>query len=233
MEEKKLITIDDVTAQLHQVFDKFNQTFFNNELPQTALTIQSTKHRKRTMGWCTKNPVWSFENGENSLYEINLSAEFLDQGFFETMDTLLHEMVHLFNQVKNIQDVSRKGQYHNKHFKNKVLELGYEYDSDKPDKYVGWGYARIGSELTNRIDNLDIDKEVFRLARHGSQYLSLVAEGKGLGEAKEQAQAMENTVKNASGSIKYVCPGCRLIIRSYKSGIDINCNECDCKFEEE
>lgn len=142
-------------------------------------------------------------------------------------------MVHLFNQVKNIQDVSRKGQYHNKHFKNKVLELGYEYDSDKPDKYVGWGYARIGSELTNRIDKLDIDKEVFRLARHGSQYLSLVAEGKGLGEAKEQAQAMENTVKNASGSIKYVCPGCSLIIRSYKSGIDINCNECDCKFEEE
>lgn len=230
MDQKEIVTINDITKELYNVFDKFNKEFFDNQLPDTALTIQSTKHRKRTMGWCTRTPVWAFENGENRLFEINLSAEFLDQGFYETMDTLLHEMVHLYFQINNIQEVSRKGQYHNKKFKQKVLELGYEYTSDTPDKYVGWGMPRIGGRLKNKIGTLGINEHVFRLARHGSVYLHFMEEGKEAEEAKQLSEELDNQVKNESGSIKYVCPECGLIIRSYKKDIDITCNLCEMQF---
>lgn len=60
MNTKKLITIDYVTTELYSVFDKFNQTFFNNELPQTALTIQSTKHKKKNYGLVYKKSSMEF-----------------------------------------------------------------------------------------------------------------------------------------------------------------------------
>lgn len=230
MEQGKIVTIQDVTQEIYVVFDTFNQEFFYGDLPAAALTIQSTLHKKRTMGWCTRNPVWSFENGENQLYEINLSAEFLDQGFYETMDTLLHEMVHLYFQYHEIQDVSRKGQYHNKRFKEKVLELGYIYTTTKPDPYVGWGAPRIGDKLKERIAALDINQNVFRLARYGSTYLQLVEDGTDAVDAKAMVEFESLSAKSKSGSIKYTCPGCHLIIRSYKKDIEISCNQCDRNF---
>ncbi|WP_232252125.1 hypothetical protein [Bacillus licheniformis] len=45
---------------------------------------------------------------------MNIAAEYLDIEFMETMDTMLHEMVHLYNAIRDIQDCSRNGTYHNK-----------------------------------------------------------------------------------------------------------------------
>ncbi|MBK5441792.1 hypothetical protein JFU13_01755 [Peribacillus sp. TH24] len=47
----------------------------------------------------------------HKMFEINLTPEFLDLDIYETMDTLMHEMVHLYNRIHDVQDVSRSGTY--------------------------------------------------------------------------------------------------------------------------
>lgn len=44
----------------------------------------------------------------HKMFEINLTPEFLDLDFYETMDTLMHEMVHLYNRIHDVQDVQQK-----------------------------------------------------------------------------------------------------------------------------
>ncbi|WP_232252126.1 hypothetical protein [Bacillus licheniformis] len=38
--------------ELHVAFKKLNDAFFNGELPEPAITIQTSGNRK-SMGWCT------------------------------------------------------------------------------------------------------------------------------------------------------------------------------------
>ena len=47
-------------------------------------------------------------------YEINICAEHLARPFEQVAETLLHEMVHLYNLQIGVQDTSRNGTYHNK-----------------------------------------------------------------------------------------------------------------------
>lgn len=108
--------INAATKELHVAFNLLNKQFFNNELPEPAITIQSSGKRL-SMGWCSSKEVWSDRHGKIRKYELNISAEYLNIEFMETMDTMLHEMVHLYNSVKGVQDTSRNGTYHNKKFK--------------------------------------------------------------------------------------------------------------------
>src|SRR5690554_5393873 len=134
------ITIEEITKELHKAYDLINKRFFNNELPVVAITIQSSGTRKLSMGWCTTKEIWGDKEGKYKMYEINLTPEFLDLNFHETMDTLMHEMVHLYNIINNVQDVSRGGTYHNKKFKEESEKRGFYYESNEPDKKYGWTY---------------------------------------------------------------------------------------------
>lgn len=68
--------------------------------------------------------------------EINIVAGTLDRPIEYTVATMLHEMCHQYNnEILNVQDCSRCGTYHNKHFRNTALQHGL--DLAKTDKY-GW-----------------------------------------------------------------------------------------------
>lgn len=166
-----MTTINAVTQELHKAFELFNERFFENKLPIPAITIQTSRHNKLSMGWCSVYPIWSDKKGENKRYEINISAEYVDQDFFETMDTLMHEMVHLYNIVHDIQDCSRNETYHNKHFKNRAIKSGFEYEEDKPDPKYGWSFARLSQQTKDIISKMDIDQSVFSIARRLPRYL--------------------------------------------------------------
>lgn len=63
------------------------------------------------------------------------------------MDTL-----HLYHGVKGIKDTSRKDEYHNTKFRDKVLELGFEYKEEKLDLRHGWwSFARQGWTVCEEI----------------------------------------------------------------------------------
>lgn len=220
--------ISKVTNELHKAFHLFNKRFFDGKLPTPAITIQSNGHKRKTMGWCTTVPVWGDKEGKIKLYEINLSAEFLDLSFIETMDTLLHEMIHLYHKVNNIQDCSRKGRYHNKKFRDKALEIGFIYQSDKPDPKLGWSFAKLGPRIIEEIHTLDIDPKAFSISRRGYAYYKALEEGLSPSEAEQLASAIpEKDSQTNSKSHKYLCESCGLIMRSYKNTANVECKDCE------
>lgn len=241
------ITIEEITRELHKAFQIFNEQYFKGELPLTAITIQSSSHQRSAMGWCTTRPVWGDRKGKIQMYEINISAEYIDMDFFETMDTLLHEMIHLFHKVNNIQDTSRNNTYHNSKFRNKAIELGFEYASNKPDSRYGWTFARLGQEAIQEISTFDIDKSKFVIARKGSQYFTQVEQLQQLEVSNETStdsdteereidyESIEQTptgrettdiVERRPSSYKWSCPNCKVSVRSTRKEVNIVCGNC-------
>ncbi|TVX85639.1 SprT-like domain-containing protein [Paenibacillus agilis] len=209
-----MITIERVTEELHAAFRCLNKEFFNTALPEPAITIQSGGKRL-TMGWCTTKPIWRDNDAKIKMYEINIAAEYLNIEFYETMDTMLHEMVHLYNLVNNVKDVSRGGQYHNKRFRDECLRRGFYYESNKPDKRLGWSFAKITEETKRIIDGFDIDREVFVIARNTFGNMQRTPEDED-----------ESPVKQKSHIRKYVCSLCGISVRASKE-VNIRCDDCD------
>ncbi len=219
----KEITIEKITSELHKAYDIINKHFFNSELPVIAITIQSDARRKLTMGWCTTKEVWGDKEGKIKMYEINLTPEFLDLDFHETMDTLMHEMVHLYNKIKGVQDVSRGGTYHNKHFKNESIKRGFCYKEDKPDKKYGWSFSRLTEDTKKKLNTLGINKEIFSIARRTGDYYVNIE----MGNEPEQ----ENEQKKKGNSFKWVCTSCNTTVRSTRLEVHIICGDCEEEFQ--
>ena len=74
------------------------------------------------MGHCSVAKVW--QRKEDKTHELNIAAEVLNYPIEETLDTMLHEMVHLYCRQHDIKEVSRGGKYHNKRFKAIAEEHG-------------------------------------------------------------------------------------------------------------
>lgn len=217
----KNITIETVTSELYRSYDIINKHFFNSELPVIAITIQSDNRRTTTMGWCTTKEVWGDKKGKIKMYEINLTPEFLDYDFYETMDTLMHEMVHLYNKIKGVKDTSRNNTYHNKNFKNESIKRGFYYKEDKPNAQYGWSFSRLTDETKKKLDTLGIKKEIFTIARKTGNYFTNIEMG---------IDPSEEETKKKGNSYKWVCPSCQAIVRSTKSEMNIICGDCEEEF---
>lgn len=123
-----------VIEKLESLFSSFNQKFYNGELQTPVITV-SPDTTKGAYGWCTSWKAWSNLDPDSKttdisqmskadldamqnegFYEINICAEHLARPFEQVAETLLHEMVHLYNLQIGVQDTSRNGTYHNKKF---------------------------------------------------------------------------------------------------------------------
>lgn len=230
-----MTTINAVTHELHKAFELFNERFFENKLPIPAITIQTSRHNKLSMGWCSVYPIWSDKKGENKRYEINISAEYVDQDFFETMDTLMHEMVHLYNIVHDIQDCSRNETYYNKHFKNRAIKSGFEYENDKPDPKYGWSFAKLSQQTKDIISQMNIDQSVFSIARRLPRYLQPFENNNNLANLNLGIDSGTNTELDMPDlptvakktTWKWTCPRCNVIVRSTKPHVHIKCGDCN------
>ena len=101
-----MLQISEIVRKTEEMFDLFNEHFYEGELSRPAITV-SPDGGRGAYGWCSINEIW---NASGEKYrEINLCAEYLDRPIFELAATLLHEMAHLYNLVHGIQDVSNNG----------------------------------------------------------------------------------------------------------------------------
>lgn len=189
---------------LEQLFDQFNEHFFNGELERPIITIQADT-TSGAYGWCTTQKIWKSEDNEE-YYEINICAEHLNRSIKEICGTLIHEMVHLDNLYKGIKDTSAGGRYHNKKFKETAEAHGLIIE--KSDRY-GWTITKLSEETDKWIDE-NVEITGFGIAR--SKKLKKVA-GK---------KAKYNY---------YMCPCCE---NKFYSIYEINawCNDCGCAFEQ-
>jgi hypothetical protein len=183
---------------LEPAFDALNVRFFENALSKPVITIQSTPN---AYGHCSVNEIWKEEGGE-ARREINLGDETLNRPVENTLATLVHEMVHLYNMQKGVQDCSRGNTYHNRKFKEEAEKRGLIIEFDK----------RIGWSLTTPAPLLiDFIKE------RGWEKLDMFRDYNGWKGA--------GTGKKPSSTRKYTCPVCGQSIRATKE-VNVICGDC-------
>lgn len=163
--------------ELYRAFDRFNQQFAEGKLPEVVITIQN-KGRANALGWFGDN-FWKDRLTNNTVGEINLSAEHISRGKHACMETLLHEMAHLWNAaVLKIKDCSGS-QYHNKRFKTAAERFGLSVERDGSR---GWAFTSLNEPAKQAIDNINIDETLFtglrrrQFTRSEKKYVSLVVD---------------------------------------------------------
>ena len=181
-----------VIEKLESLFSKFNKTFYDNELEKPVITV-SPDTTKGAYGWCTSWKAWRNEGQEDDggYYEINICAEYLSRPFGEVAETLLQEMVHLYNLQIGVQDTSRGGTYHNKKFKEAAEQHGLYAEPSGKYGYTNTSLNDIAKAFIEKMT--DKKFELFR---------------KPLPKIEGQSKS--------SSSRKYVCPECGAIIRATK-----------------
>ena len=196
--------------ELHKAFYAFNGVLFNSELPEPAILIQNKGNKKNVLGWCSVNQIWINSVTQETKYEINIVAEYLNRPMQEVLSTLLHEMIHLHNLVKGIKDVTRNNTYHNKRFKEVAEAHGLVITYNEK---IGWSLSELSDETKELIKTFELDEAAFTLAR------------------MDFTGDKEKTKKKSSVR-KYVCPVCGEIIRATKE-VKVICAECNELFVQE
>lgn len=118
--------------------------------------------------WAKNEGTEVDENGNETTktgdihHEIAMSAEYFTRPIPNWCATLQHEMVHLYCQINEIEDTSNNGVYHNKRFKVEAEKRGLIIE--KAD-VIGWSVTTPSSEFSDFVDNLEIDRDVFKMYR--------------------------------------------------------------------
>ncbi|MBY7009297.1 hypothetical protein FDC58_14830 [Clostridium botulinum] len=201
--------------ELYKAFALINKTYYNNKLPEAAITIQGNGNRTNVMGWCTVNKVWQDTINNEQKYEIAIIGEYLNRGMFPVISTLMHEMVHLHNLVNGIVDVSRNGTYHNKKFKNVAESHGLIIEHIEK---IGWSKTNLTESTIQLLKKSELNENAFSLIRLAPEHFTN-------GESE-----VETKSKSRSKSLKYVCPICGNSVRANKE-MSLICGEDGAKFE--
>ena len=210
---KTIVKTSRLAGQLEKLFRMLNEDFFDNQLETPIITIQSTP---KAYGHYSVEPVWTV-NGYENKHEINIGAGTLDRPIENTVATLLHEMVHMMNDtILNVQDCSRKGTYHNKHFKATAESHGLI--CTRSEKY---GWSDTGSILSDRLINWILENNVqeIRLNRNEPGGIRIT------GGNTAASGGVTPTAVTKNNSRRWVCPCCGTIVRSTKT-VRIICADC-------
>ncbi|MBK6608744.1 MAG: SprT-like domain-containing protein [Leptospiraceae bacterium] len=131
---EKSNSLKEITEEIERLFEVYNKAFFESTLELPIITIQSGFiGRRKSRGWFV-NKVWLIDN-EKSVNEINLGAEILStrtpSNIPQIACTLLHEMIHLYNYNRGIQDVTTGGAHSVKFFGRVAEQKGLLVSYDK------------------------------------------------------------------------------------------------------
>jgi hypothetical protein len=105
-----------LTITLHEWAERFN-TSFKLEIETPVINIDST--RIHTIG--SYRPS---RNGFGLRHEITFNSTYLDCPFAEHLDTLLHELLHEWQELQGKPGKSSKYNYHNREFREKAFSYG-------------------------------------------------------------------------------------------------------------
>lgn len=209
---KETIKTSRTCGYLEKIYRQLNTDFFGGELEDCVITVQSTP---RAYGHVTCSKVW--KRKDNNSYELNIGAGTLARPIENVVATMLHEMVHVYNLMNDIQDCSRGNTYHNKRFKEKAESVGLiiEYDS------------RIGWSITSPSDDLILYiceqgwSDILMNRQEGLSYLT----GGSNGGSSSGASPRPTSPRKPSSTRKYICPKCGMSVRATRD-VRIMCIDC-------
>lgn len=209
-------TIRPMVKTLEDLFVKFNDRFFGGELETPVITI--APDTCRAYGWFTTWRAWKETDNEDAegYYEINVTSDYLNRDPVDIAGTLLHEMVHLYNEMRGVKDCSRGGKYHNKKFQMAAEAHGLV--CEKSQKY-GFSVTKPAEETVKFIESFDLKFNLYRPT----------VSDKPTPDDEKDKDSKQKTRKKSS-TRKYVCPVCGTIIRSTKP-VNVVCGDCYEPFE--
>lgn len=215
---KDTIKTSRTAGYLEKMFRALNQDFFNGELEEPIITIQSTP---RAYGHVTVSKIW--RKKEDWRHELNISADTLTRPIENVAATMLHEMVHLYNMANGIQDCSRNGTYHNKKFRDEAEKRGLVIEHDS--KY-GWTKTKPAERLLDYVLQQGwTDIEMNR----GLDLSALLPPSTGQKDGDKNTPGNERP-KAKSSTRKYICPCCGQSVRATKV-VNIICGNCKVTME--
>lgn len=208
---KELTTYNRAAGYLNHIFDLLNHHFFEDALSNPIITIQSTP---RAYGHYTLYDAWSVD-GEKGFREINIGAGTLSRPVEEVAATLLHEMVHYYNDLQGIKDCSRGNTYHNKSFRKCAEAHGLVIDHHPT---YGWSVTSPSDELLEFC--MDNDLRDIRLNRIDGFSARIGGTG------THNGTFTIGTTTRKSSSRKYACPCCGMSVRATKD-VNVACLDCN------
>ena len=213
------VTIQSAIDELQRMFRLLNKTYFNDELERPVITIL-TDITSGAYGWISVNKVWSSKD-ESWFREINLCAEYLNRPVELVITTLMHEMCHLWNIQRGIQDTSRSGTYHNQRFKEVAEARGLVVEKDAKYGYCVTKPSPEFTELVKKHCRAGCFKlERMKTYRDGTPKVTTTG-----------SDGREKTVtRTKQSSRKYICPECGLTVRATKE-VNILCGDCNVTME--
>lgn len=211
------VTIMSAVDELQRSFRSLNNLYFAGQLEDVIITIQ-TDPKRQAYAWISVAKTWN-DKSDNWYHEVNIVAEWLNREPVDVIASLLHEMCHLFNLQRGVQDTSRSGTYHNDRFREVAVTHGLL--CERVDKY-GWALTKPTEELAEWTKT-NVRPGCFRF-RKASTWSDGTPKT-GVSEGKDGKPKADK--KGRSNIRKYVCPRCGLIIRASKN-IDgmVMCMKC-------
>ena len=211
---KELTSYNRAAGYLNKIFDLLNEAFFENTLSRPTITIQSTP--KAYGHFSLRSDTWVSKLG--GTHEINIGAGTLARPIEEVVATLLHEMVHYYNFIMSVQDCSRGGTYHNRHFKAAAESRGLCVTHS--DKY-GWSHTSPNDELLDFV----LERGLTDILINRNEFAGFHIPGTG-------THSGTGTIlpPKKSSTRKYTCPGCGMSVRATRH-VRIKCMDCDQQLE--
>ena len=208
------VTIQSAIDELQRMFKLLNATYFNNELERPVITIL-TDYKGGAYGWISVNKVWSSK--DNAWFrEINLCAEYLNRPPELVITTLQHELCHLWNIQQEVQDTSRRGQYHNGHFREVAEARGLIV---RQHPTYGWCITEPGPEFIALVKK-HCRTGCFKLERMKTYRDGTPKVTKPGDDGREVT-----TTRTKTSYRKHTCPGCGLTARTTRDAALI-CGAC-------
>ncbi len=210
---KETVKTSRAAGYLEKIFRALNNRYFDNQLEEPVITIQSTP---KAYGHVTVAKAWTRADG-SSRHELNVGAGTLDRPIENVVATVLHEMVHLYHLQNGVKDCSRNGTYHNKTFRDAAqardLEISY-------DQRIGWSITEPTDALVEFI--ITQGWEDVRMSRREG----FSARGIGTpGTSPTGSGGARNGGRRPSSTRKLICPKCGQSVRATRA-VNILCGNC-------
>lgn len=208
---KQVVKMSRLTGMLEKAFNLINADWFAGKLETPIITVIPTP---RAYAHYTTANVWNTANGGKR--EINIASGTLDRPLEDVIASLMHEMVHMWNDmILNVQDTSRGGQWHNRLFAVEAEKHGLTVEKSAKYGYAVTSYDE--SLLEWVIAHSDSLREI-ELCRSNIWHNATGIGGK-------TANGTTGETSGNSHSRKYICPKCRNSVRATKA-VNIICGDC-------
>ena len=198
-------------AAYQGMYNHFNAELFGGRLPGVILNF--SRHAK-SLGFFAPER-WGRTKGRQTTHEISLNPSYMrERGPYVTASTLVHEMVHLWQQ--EFGNPSRRG-YHNHEWATKMEAVGLV-----PSSTGEPGGNRVGQKVTHYIDPRGPFARAYKVMPK-----ACLLPWECVPEATVDKGGKTTPV--ARNKIKYTCGGCGTNVWG-KPGLVILCGDCEAAF---